>query len=170
MVLSRTTMEVGQSVRVTGGDCLPAGRVQVSLGIGSSLSDVASTGNAVPAPDGTWAMTIQVSQANQLGNISAVGTCILPGGAAYDFSYPNVPIVVTTFRTVAIDPSTSVRPGTTLTITPHAGCPIPGAYAVGLASDTVHSAPSAGGPTDPQWQLGSIGRTSKVDPQRHLHG
>jgi hypothetical protein len=42
----------------------------------------------------------------------------------------------------------TVSPGTTLTITPNPGCPLQGGYVVDLASNSVHNAPSAGGPTD----------------------
>ena len=101
--MSATMLTVGQSVTLKGNDCLPNSTILTTIG------------PTVAGADGTWSLTatIPAQLYGQDGQVSFTANC------ANHFVYPNTfAVMVTTPYQLDVLPSTSVTPGTTLTIEP----------------------------------------------------
>jgi len=105
--LSATNLAVGQSVTLTGNDCPPGTLVITSLGPENHVGDT-----HVAGADGTWSVTTTISP-------GTYGPYTVTAGCVNVFDYPNsFAITVSTPYHLEVLPSTTVAPGTTITVEP----------------------------------------------------
>ncbi len=133
--VSSTLLTVGESMTITGSNC-PAGQwVGISLKTRSLLLGPFAfyEGGPQPVPvgaDGHWSSTSTVPMLPG-GPTTLTAHCGPEASAptAWLFAYPSVPVTVTTPFQLSVLPSTTVSPGTTLTVTPGGGgCPPPSTW------------------------------------------
>jgi hypothetical protein len=146
--VSSTRLSVGQPMTVNGSDC-PAGQwVGVSLDESERANHTRTlplgpysffAGGPQPVPvgaDGQWTTTSTVPMLPG-GPTMLTAYCGPEAGGptAWLFVYPSVPVTVTTPFRLSVLPSTTVSPGTTLSVTPiGGGCPAPADSWLGLYS------------------------------------
>jgi hypothetical protein len=97
---------------MSGTGCPPADQVATNL-----------AGTADPDAEGNWSVTARVPDNIPPQEQSATAVCWKRADHSTVFEYFPVSVTATTARKLRIGPSSSVRRGATLTVTPSAPCP-----------------------------------------------
>jgi hypothetical protein len=129
--LSSTSPVVGQSVTVSGSHCpAPSGGVLALLqdpASGPQATDASGFGpltrsTVTSDANGSWTTQVTIP-ADLIGPVSMGAICEDTYGRTM-FSYPKVPVTVTTPYRMHVEPAGPVKPGTSLTVTSvGGGCP-----------------------------------------------
>jgi hypothetical protein len=115
-------LRVDQAVTFAGTGCPHRDVVLAGVSVTSTTSGTSV--EVTPAADGSWHAMVAVGDSTMLGPSPAAAECVLAATHAVVFSYPTVPVRVTTFRRIEVAPGTSATPGATLTVTPSGSCPV----------------------------------------------
>lgn len=108
-----TTVAIGQTITFSGAGC-PAGAHAQVLG-------PVEPKEAIARSDRTWSETTVIPDESRIGAVPAFATCETGPTAAP--AYTPITLNVTTYRHLDAQPSASVRPGSTLTLTAIGKCP-----------------------------------------------
>ncbi len=152
ITVSPEVVIVGQSIRMSGNECFPSDYViPDSTGTVSAAYGTYHVSIATPGSDGSWSAVVPVIDAAQVGDVSVSATCVTGIDREELFSYPAVHIEVNTYRHLHVTPSTTIRAGTTLTITSIGPCPSQSQAQVYLQSpdNLANGVPDGFGPDNP---------------------
>ena len=114
-----TSVKIGDAVTYAGRGCPPKAQVDITSTAAGDLVQ------ADPGADGSWSVTTVIPDASGIGAVTVSAWCQTNNDLL--FSYKPMTVRISTYRSVIVTPAVA-RPGTTLDITGHGGCPVGSVY------------------------------------------